>query len=338
MDDLADVLDARSRMPEELDSSERNIAVSATPAGSSFSVWLRRAVLLLVAVGVGFTLLQLGRKYRTGEIELKWLPILGATAFLVLTNLMQAQAWAQLLHRMSHRKLSSGPILLGFMAGQLARYLPTGKVALLVVRTAAIRQLGLSSRLVASSIGIEVLSWLTTGMLVGTCAVVVTGRRTAGLMRFLSTWSLPLALSSVLAISILLFVDRRRFPRWALRAIHAEGEGALLSPQVLLWQAGSALGPLVQGLLLPLAVGARLVEVWPNLGMFLLAPIAGFLAVVAPGGLGVREAVLSFALSAELGSSRATAVALLARATFVVSEVLSWILAKWIARTKAARG
>lgn len=303
---------------------------------SSYSawVWLRRLVLALVAIGVGATLWQLGQKHRAGEIALSWPPILAVTTFLTATNLMQAKAWVQLLNRMTHRALPSGPILAGFMAGQLARYLPTGKVALLVVRTAAIRQLGLPSRLVASSIGIEVLSWLTTGMLIGTCAMFATGRRAAGLLRMISVWSLPIALGCVLAILMLVMVDRRRFPGWSLRAIHAEGEGPLLSPQVLLWQAASAMGPLMQGFLLPLAVGASLGQVWPNLGMFLLAPIAGFAAVVAPGGLGVREAVLSVAISAELGGPRAAAVALLARATFVVSEVLSWVIAKWIARSK----
>lgn len=326
-------------MLEDPESCQRQASVpQASVSGdaassSSLSVWLRRIVLGLVAIAVGATLWQLGEKHRAGEIEFSWPPILAVTAFLVATNLMQAKAWVRLLRRMTHRELPSGPILAAFMAGQLARYLPTGKVALLVVRTAAIRQLGLSPRLVASSIGIEVLSWLTTGMLIGTCALFATGRRAAGFLRIVSVWSLPIALGCVLAILILVVVDRRRFPTWALRAIRTEGEGPLLSPQVLLWQAASATGPLIQAILLPLAVGASLGQVWPNLGMFLLAPIVGFAAVVAPGGLGVREAVLSVAISAELGGSRAAAVALLARATFVVSEIVSWLLAKWIARS-----
>lgn len=304
---------------------------------ASWAIWLRRAVLVLVAVAVAATLWKLGRSYGAHQFELRWWPLVMVTLFLVATNLMQAMAWVRLLNKMSHRKLEVAPILAGFMAGQLARYLPTGKVALLVVRTAAVRSLGLPARLVASSIGIEVLSWLTTGMLIGTGAVYATGRHGLGLARLLSAWSLPVAACSVLAIAVLISVDRRRFPAWALRLIHAEGEGPLLSLQVLGWQAASALGPLVQGALLPLAVGATLSDVWPNVGMFLLAPIAGFLAIVAPGGLGVREAVLSLAISAQLGTSRAVAVALLARATFVVSEVLSWVLAKWLVHAKANR-
>jgi uncharacterized membrane protein YbhN (UPF0104 family) len=66
--------------------------------------------------------------------------------------------------------------------------------------------------------------------------------------------------------------------------------------------------------------------------MFLLAPIAGFLAIVAPAGVGVREAVLCFALAPALGDSKALAVALLARATYVASEIITWMFSKWIAR------
>ena len=296
--------------------------------------WARRLLLLIVVVFVGTTLRRLGRDFRLSEVELHWPWLLVVTACLTATNLMQAMAWVKLLSRMTHRVLPARPILLVFMAGQLARYIPSGKVALLVVRTAAINQLGLSKRLVASSIGIEVLSWLTMGMLIGTAALFATGNDAAGLGPFLSTWSLPLAIATVTAIVILVVVDRKHFPAWALRAIRADGTGPLMTLPVLGWQAASWSGAVLQGVLLPFAVGASFAQAWPNVGMFLLAPIAGFLALVAPGGLGVREAILSYALMPQLGASKALCVALLARATFVVSEVISWGIVRWLARSK----
>jgi glycosyltransferase 2 family protein len=308
---------------------------SGSVAAVRWSIWARRLLLLVVAAFVGATLWRLGRGFRSSQIELHWPLILLVTSCLAITNLMQAMAWVRLLNRMTHRWLPIPPILSGFMAGQLARYVPTGKVALLVVRTAAIGHLGLSARLVASSIGIEVLSWLTMGVLIGTATMFVADSHLAGLGPLLSTFSLPLASATVIAIVVLVSVDRRRFPNWALRQIRAEGDGPILSLPVLGWQAGSWLGPVLQGLLLPLAVGANFAEAWPNVGMFLLAPIAGFLAVVAPGGLGVREAVLCYALAPQLGASRALAVALLARATFVVSEILSYTIARWLSRAKS---
>ena len=61
--------------------------------------------------------------------------------------------------------------------------------------------------------------------------------------------------------------------------------------------------------------------------IFLLAPIIGFLALVAPGGLGVRETVISYALAPQVGASTALAAAVLARAAALVSELAGWLIA-----------
>jgi uncharacterized membrane protein YbhN (UPF0104 family) len=73
------------------------------------------------------------------------------------------------------------------------------------------------------------------------------------------------------------------------------------------------------------------------IGLFILAPIAGFLAMVAPGGLGVREAILSFALSPSMGPSKALAVALLARGAYILSEIVAWLVARTLERFVRAR-
>jgi uncharacterized membrane protein YbhN (UPF0104 family) len=54
-----------------------------------------------------------------------------------------------------------------------------------------------------------------------------------------------------------------------------------------------------------------------------LAMTLGVLVVVAPSGLGVREAVLVAALSPVLSSSDALAVALVARLAFTVADLLA---------------
>ena len=59
----------------------------------------------------------------------------------------------------------------------------------------------------------------------------------------------------------------------------------------------------------------------------ILAPIIGFLALVAPGGLGVRETVISYALAPQIGASAALAAAVLARAAALVSELAGWLIA-----------
>jgi uncharacterized membrane protein YbhN (UPF0104 family) len=59
-------------------------------------------------------------------------------------------------------------------------------------------------------------------------------------------------------------------------------------------------------------------------GLFVLAPIAGFLAFAAPAGVGVREAVLSVGLAPAVGPEAAIAAAVLSRAGTLVADVFAW--------------
>lgn len=294
---------------------------------SKLTRWLKRALAAVVAIFVGVTLYKLGKDFDPQAIRLRIWPILLVTVILTLANFAQAMAWAKLLDRLAHRKLPRIPLSSIYGAGQLARYTP-GKVALLVVRVAGVKRLGLDPRLAASSVGIEVLSWLTVGMLLSSLALACAGDEVRAISGLLSRYSWFVAGGVVLGMLLLLLVDRRYFPPNILRAIRAEGYGPLLSWSVLAWQAVSWLGCVAQALLLPFAVGAPLEQSLARIGLFILAPIAGFLAMVAPGGLGVREAILSFALTPSLGPSRALAVALLARGVYIISEIIAWVIAR----------
>jgi uncharacterized membrane protein YbhN (UPF0104 family) len=54
-----------------------------------------------------------------------------------------------------------------------------------------------------------------------------------------------------------------------------------------------------------------------------LATLAGFVVAVLPGGLGVREGVLMWALAPGLGSDHAVVAALVLRLVWVVAEVVA---------------
>jgi uncharacterized membrane protein YbhN (UPF0104 family) len=54
----------------------------------------------------------------------------------------------------------------------------------------------------------------------------------------------------------------------------------------------------------------------------------GFLAVVAPGGLGVREGFLVLLLSPQIGTTRAIAIGLVSRAVTLAAEFLLWVAAR----------
>ena len=84
---------------------------------------------------------------------------------------------------------------------------------------------------------------------------------------------------------------------------------------------------------MPMSVGASLAVAIQHASIFILAPILGFLALVAPGGLGVRETIISYALAPSLGASAALAAALLARGVAMASELIGWLLALYWERS-----
>ncbi|MGH7631613.1 MAG: hypothetical protein ACREOF_19935, partial [Gemmatimonadales bacterium] len=79
---------------------------------------------------------------------------------------------------------------------------------------------------------------------------------------------------------------------------------------------GAALVCLARGLL----PGARL-DVVTAIGAFTASYLAGLLALMAPGGLGVREGVMILILQAPLGLAAATVLALASRILLTIVEL-----------------
>lgn len=71
---------------------------------------------------------------------------------------------------------------------------------------------------------------------------------------------------------------------------------------------------------------------WQLVGIFVLAFVAGYLSVITPAGLGVREGIMIFALTKSIGTAIAAFAALFSRLLLIISELifigLSYILYK----------
>lgn len=276
-------------------------------------------------MGVVVALWRVAQHWDTRSIHLRWLPVCLSIAVLSLANYFQALAWKYLLERMAGKHVPIQASFSVFMAGQLARYTP-GKVALPMVRIAGAPKLGLPARLIAASVGIEVGTWLGVGALVGFAAMLLhfgPFGDVAGLNRSLLWCGL---VATLFGFAVALSVDRNRFPAWFRTLLHAEGRGPFVSGRVVTMQFISWVGWWLLGILAPLSVGASMADAARLSPVFIVAPILGFLAIVAPGGLGVRETVISYALAPHLGASAAFAAAILARATAIASEIIDWAL------------
>lgn len=111
-----------------------------------------------------------------------------------------------------------------------------------------------------------------------------------------------------------------RVRRWTMPRLSVEGRPVRLA---VAWSFAAWLGYgvhmwlLVQPLGAPGASGAALA-----LGTFALAWVCGFLFVIAPAGIGVREAVLVAVLGPVIGAGAALAAALLSRFLIVGAELV----------------
>jgi len=220
------------------------------------------------------------------------------------------------------------------------RYLP-GKAGLWVAKTALTRSSGLGWRELGVSVLTEQLLFLIAGALVVLALVLspqsaLLGQLPDSFTRPFQTISgqpaiLLVALGAVVLTTmagIIIFLPRLAGD--AVRAIGWKNWPLLLTGHILIHLvAGLSLYPLVE-LLLPEA--ANLLGPLGVAGALALANIGGIAAIIAPAGLGVREAMLAIVLAVGVDYDQALGVAVLLRVITLFADVLfavgGWIVGK----------
>ena len=279
-------------------------------------------VLALVFVAIAFW--DLKRRWQPGVVELDY--GMAALSMLPLAAgcLLLALGWTWLVSRMSGVQVPWLPALVIHLESQAARYTP-GKVGLPLVRMLGAERLGTTSRIAGSSVFIEVLCFVATGGVMGPLLLAVTGNMFERLTSTLGVFGIAVLVGFVVTLAVLLLVDRRRLPSKLRSLLKLEGEGPLVPSALPLIHAGYWLTWAAHGYFTSRAVHAPVDVAIASMGFYVLAPVMGFLALVAPGGLGVREAVLSIALSAAVGPGPALYAALLSRGTSVLVDLGMWL-------------
>lgn len=290
---------------------------------------------LVAALFVVAAALELARRWDDRAVRVDAPRVALALVPALLAVAAQGLAWIRLVERMAGRRVPSLAALVLYLDSQLGRYVP-GKVGVLLVRMAGADRLGAPAGLVGASVGVELVSWLGVGGTLGAAAMALALRDARGVAGALGDGAAAAALLLLAATLALLVVDRARLPR-RLASLFEAGEGPLLPWEVpalhlVHWALVGA-----HGALLVWAAGASPGDVAAGVPAFIVAPIVGFLALVAPAGAGVREAVMALVLAPALGSAGALAVALLARACALASDVGVWGIARAIERRRATR-
>jgi hypothetical protein len=284
---------------------------------------------------VAYSAWDLAHKWQHAKVSLDPLWALGSVLPLMFGCLAQGRGWIALIERMTARRVPRGVALSLYMDSQLARYTP-GMVGLPFVRMAGAARLGVPAVTVGSSVGLEMLSWTAVGGGIGFASLFFLPTR-SGLTALLGAWAVPIVLAFAAIVIALTGVDRARLPAFVVRVLKVPGRGplvpfALLLAHALYWSSWA-----VHGFLLTRAFGAAPGIALESSGLFALATVGGFVALAAPAGVGVREAILSVSLAPAVGAAPALAIAVASRAASLTADVVAWLVLKRWARRGSAQ-
>jgi len=277
-------------------SRERLLSLSATVADRATTRRIRAVAQLLLLAAIVFVALRVRSIWHGSHIELArvdWGALVGALVLGVAGTAAGAAIWLVILDSLGVRTRRRWMGL--FFQAQLGKYIPgsvwqyAGRAAIARAHEIPVRPVGVSLpvEFVASSVAGGATAALLLGwwgaVLVGAAALLlVAAERPARCRR-------PIALATVRATLLYL-------PAWILL-----GASFWLSARGLL--------------------GVPAHDLAFYVGTFAIAFLAGLLAVYAPGGLGVREAVLVALLSGRIGAANAIVVAAASRLILVLADV-----------------
>lgn len=296
-------------------------------APSALARAVRVTIGLLALAFVVWTFRDIARRWDPSTLVIRWPWVVASLLPHALGVWVLARGFALLLERLKGAPVPTKPAVALHIESQLARYVP-GKLGVPLVRIAGADGLGVTRSAMASAVLLEILSFLSVGGLVGSALLVATRGGAPEQTRAISTWLVPVALGFVVLTVVLVLLDRRRLPSGLLHRLGLTGDGPLVPMVVPLTHVLYWLTWALHGGIVCLAVGAPLGGAVAAAGLFVLAPIAGFLALVAPAGAGVREAVLSAGLVPAVGASGALSAALLSRGVTLLIDFGMWLVTR----------
>lgn len=282
-------------------SRERLLRLAHTAAELATARRVRVVAQLLLAAALVFVLVRLRSIWHDSHVDIAgvgWLALAGAFVISAIGVGAGGFIWLAILRRLGVETRARWAGV--FFQAQLSKYIP-GTVWQYAGRATLGPAHGIPARSVALSIPVEL------------GATALAAAATAPLL--LGWWGLPV----VLALASVVAAGGQRFATGSSRAATIARAGTV--PFLLYLSAWPAIGVgfwlCARGLV---AVPAHDLPVY--VGAYVVAWLVGFVAVYAPGGLGVREAVLVGLLAGRLGASDALVVAAVSRAVLTLVDLV----------------
>jgi glycosyltransferase 2 family protein len=286
------------------------------------SAWRAAQWIFGLAV-VGFAVRALGRnwaEFRSQPLAFAPRPLyLVASALLVwIMYALLVWAWLAVLRSWGQR-LGPGTAARIWTVSSLGKYVP-GKVWAIAGMALMAQQAGVAAwAATGSAVVLQVLAIGTGAAIVGVTGAVGLESAHPGARTALGL----LVLASLVGVGLILWPPAvRRLLRLARVPAEAAGApspaavlGGILANAVAWVGYGAALWLLARGLLPDVKL-----QLWTAVAVFTASYLAGFLALLAPGGLGVREGLFILMLQQPIGIGAATALAVASRLLLTLTE------------------
>ena len=300
------------------------------------SQWLRRIQLLLSLLSVGvlvYVFIVVGRDMQSLLARPKavsWGTLLVSEALLLFFFALQAQGWRLTLARLDGSKLSLGTAFHVWWLTQSGRYLP-GKGLIWVGRYALASAHGVPLQTISLSLFLEhILTPLGAVLIFSLFSLMYVAN-------FLGSWlwfiigtaggCLLLLSPPLLQKATDIWAQFRHQPQVQLR-LNWTDIIPLAVHYMFQWAVAGTAFVVFLVAVTQIELENRLVLI----GIFPLAWVCGFLSIITPGGLGVREAALGLLLTNFMPVSLAVFVASASRLWWMLGEGISFLTALSLAR------
>ncbi len=248
-----------------------------------------------------------------------WWRIVASLVVTWLMYLLLIHAWRAVLHTWGEVLPWWRAVRIWFVSS-LGKYIP-GKLWALAAMAVMAERAGVSGAAASASSVVMQLVSITTGIAVALALLgreVLSGSTTLGLAGIIALAVAALAGTALVGSPYVMgWLGRAVGRPGAVRHVGARAMLHATIPSLIAWLGyGTALFLLVRGTLPDVQLG------WGTAtGAFAASYIAGYLAVFAPGGLGVREGALILILGPVVGQGNAIAIAFASRLTLTINEL-----------------
>lgn len=286
------------------------------------TAWRAAQWILGLAV-VGFAVRALARnwaEFRSQPLAFAPRPLYLVASALLVWGMYALLVWAWLaVLRSWGQRLGPGTAARIWTVSSLGKYVP-GKVWAIAGMALMAQQAGVAAwAATGSAVVLQALAIGTGAAIVGLTGAVGLESAHPGARAALGL----LVLASAAGIGLILWPPAvRRLLRLARVPAEAAGApspaavlGGILANAVAWVGYGAALWLLARGLLPDVKL-----ELWTAVAVFTASYLAGFLALLAPGGLGVREGLFILMLQQPIGIGAATALAVASRLLLTLTE------------------